>query len=120
MCCSCIDYTTRVSSGDIAILANVCNKNYVKCRAFTDLVDGIFKYTHCCTCLDLIPPIITTTTTRKPPPSPPPPPSESSDGCFPASVKVKRKNGKVIQMSELQTGDRVQTGMGKFHEFDLN
>ena len=31
--------------------------------------------------------------------------------CFPSMAKVKLENGKTVTMSELQTGDRVQTGM---------
>ena len=30
--------------------------------------------------------------------------------CFPSMSKIKLENGKIIPMSELQTGDRVQTG----------
>ena len=30
--------------------------------------------------------------------------------CFPSAGKVKLENGKVVQMSELQVGDKVQTG----------
>ena len=29
--------------------------------------------------------------------------------CFPAEAKVHLENGKLVKMSELQTGDRVQT-----------
>ena len=45
------------------------------------------------------------TTTTPPPPSKP---------CFPLNAKVKVENGKSVQMSELQIGDRVQTGMKQF------
>ena len=38
----------------------------------------------------------------------PPPPS---GGCFPSIAKVVTKNGKSVTMSELQKGDRVQTGI---------
>ena len=41
------------------------------------------------------------------PPPPPPPPKK---GCFPSSAKVNLEKGKVIRMSELQIGDKVQTG----------
>ena len=30
--------------------------------------------------------------------------------CFPAAASVSLENGKLVKMSELQTGDRVQTG----------
>ena len=42
-----------------------------------------------------------------PPPPPPPPPQEK---CFPSSARVILENGKSVTMSELQIGDRVQTG----------
>ena len=29
--------------------------------------------------------------------------------CFPTAAKVRLENGKMVKMSELQTGDRVQT-----------
>ena len=32
-------------------------------------------------------------------------------GCFPSTARVHLENGKVVTMSELQVGDRVQTGM---------
>ena len=41
--------------------------------------------------------------------TPPPPPPESSS-CFPLMAKVKIENGKSVQISELQIGDKVQTG----------
>ena len=31
--------------------------------------------------------------------------------CFPSMAKVKLKNGKTVTMSELEIGDRVQTGI---------
>ena len=31
--------------------------------------------------------------------------------CFPSAAEVKIKNGKSVQMFELQIGDRVQAGM---------
>ena len=34
----------------------------------------------------------------------------SSRGCFPSSFKVSLENGDSVTMSELQIGDRVQTG----------
>ena len=37
-----------------------------------------------------------------------PPPSSK---CFPAAAKIKLQNGRLMSMSELQIGDRVQTGM---------
>ena len=47
-------------------------------------------------------------------PTPPPPPKQPppSGGCFPSTARVTLKNGKSITMSELQTGDKVQTGRG--------
>ena len=33
-----------------------------------------------------------------------------SSGCFPSASKVKIENGKLVAMSELQKGDKVQTG----------
>ena len=47
--------------------------------------------------------------------SQPPSPSSSSSkssSCFPSFAKVNIENGKVITMSDLQLGDRVETGMG--------
>ena len=32
------------------------------------------------------------------------------EGCFPSLAKVKLENGKSLAMSELQIGDKVQTG----------
>ena len=34
--------------------------------------------------------------------------------CFPSVAKVKVENGKSVTMSELQIGDRVQTGKKSF------
>ena len=34
-------------------------------------------------------------------------------GCFPSKTKVKLENGKIVTMSELQKGDKVQTGNKK-------
>ena len=31
--------------------------------------------------------------------------------CFPSAGKVNLENGKVVMISELQVGDKVQTGM---------
>ena len=31
--------------------------------------------------------------------------------CFPSTAKVNLENGKSVRMSELQVGDKVQTGM---------
>ena len=36
---------------------------------------------------------------------------KESKGCFPSMAKVKVETGKLVTMSELQIGDRVQTGM---------
>ena len=33
-----------------------------------------------------------------------------AEGCFPSLTKVKLENGKSVAMSELQIGDKVQTG----------
>ena len=30
--------------------------------------------------------------------------------CFPSKTKIKLENGKIVTMSELQKGDKVQTG----------
>ena len=40
-----------------------------------------------------------------------PPPPQESENCFPSSARVLLENGKSVTMSELQIGDRVQTGM---------
>ena len=37
--------------------------------------------------------------------------SSSSSSCFPSEAKVQIENGKSVVMSELQIGDRVQTGI---------
>ena len=37
--------------------------------------------------------------------------TDSGGGCFPSSARVNLPNGKVISMSELQIGDKVQTGI---------
>ena len=42
---------------------------------------------------------------------PPPPPPPSSSACFPSLAKVNFENGPSKAMSELQVGDRVQTGL---------
>ena len=47
--------------------------------------------------------VTTTTTTTTPSPS-------SSSGCFPSESRVKLENGKLVAMSELQIGDKIQTG----------
>ena len=36
--------------------------------------------------------------------------SEGGGGCFPSSARVTLENGKLVAMSELQTGHKVQTG----------
>ena len=33
-------------------------------------------------------------------------------GCFPSEAKVRLENGDSVTMSELQIGDKVQTGIG--------
>ena len=33
-----------------------------------------------------------------------------TEGCFPASATLRLENGNLVRMSELQVGDRVQTG----------
>ena len=38
--------------------------------------------------------------------------------CFPSTARVSLENGKSLTMSELQTGDRVQTGTGPFIVFN--
>ena len=43
--------------------------------------------------------------------SPPSSSSDSGEGCFPSFAKVNLENGKSVTMSELQVGDRVQTGI---------
>ena len=30
--------------------------------------------------------------------------------CFPSQTKIKLENGEIVKMSELQEGDKVQTG----------
>ena len=35
-------------------------------------------------------------------------------GCFPSSAMLSLGNGKTMVMSELEVGDRVQTGMNKY------
>ena len=47
--------------------------------------------------------LVTTTTTATPSPS-------SSSGCFPSESRVKLENGESVTMSELQIGDKIQTG----------
>ena len=56
-------------------------------------------HTSCCEC--------------PPPPPPPPPPSgkKNNNGCFPGTAQVILETGKSATMSELQIGDKVQTGM---------
>ena len=34
-----------------------------------------------------------------------------SEACFPSTAKLSLGNGKTVAMSELQVGDRIQTGM---------
>ena len=33
-----------------------------------------------------------------------------SKRCFPANTKIKLGNGQIVMMSDLQKGDKVQTG----------
>ena len=49
---------------------------------------------------------LTTTTTLAPAPTF----GWGWEGCFPSTAKVTIQNGKTMTMSELQTGDHVQTG----------
>ena len=42
--------------------------------------------------------------------SPPPPPPDDDDDCFPSTATVNLDNGKTVMMSELEVGDRVQSG----------
>ena len=51
--------------------------------------------------------VVTTTTTPSP---------SSSSGCFPSESRVKLENGKSVTMSELQIGDKIQTGT---HQYSL-
>ena len=37
--------------------------------------------------------------------------TDKKKGCFPSTARVNLENGKVIKMSELQIGDKVQTGI---------
>ena len=39
--------------------------------------------------------------------------------CFPSTAKVKLENDKSIMMSELQIGDRVQTGTSENFSKDI-
>ena len=36
---------------------------------------------------------------------------DSGGGCFPSIAKLKLVNGKSIMMSDIQIGDKIQTGM---------
>ena len=47
-------------------------------------------------------------------PPPPPPANTGGDDCFPSAARVSLENGKSVMMSELQIGDKVQTGMFTF------
>ena len=38
---------------------------------------------------------------------------QRDNGCFPSKSKVKLENGDIVTMSELQKGDKVQTGNKK-------
>ena len=48
------------------------------------------------------------------PPPPPPPPTTTTTAavstCFPSAARVTLENGQSVTMSQLQVGDRVQTG----------
>ena len=50
---------------------------------------------------------------------PPPPPPPPSSACFPSFARVILDNGKWISMSELQPGDKVQTGMSIWQIYSL-
>ena len=43
-----------------------------------------------------------------------------TEGCFPASATLRLENGNLVRMSELQVGDRVQTGASLHCIFYLN
>ena len=66
------------------------------------LVDHEGVFTGCCKC-------------DSSPPSPPPP--QKNNPCFPGTAQVILETGKSVTMSELQIGDKVQTGMK--HQFSL-
>ena len=36
---------------------------------------------------------------------------DCENNCFPSTAKVNLENGKSVRMSELQVGDKVQTGI---------
>ena len=46
-----------------------------------------------------------------PPPCPPCECGLNDCSCFPSTATVNLENGKAVTMSELQVGDKVQTGM---------
>ena len=39
--------------------------------------------------------------------------------CFPSEARVSLENGKSVSMSELQIGDKVQTGRNNFAYFNI-
>ena len=45
-------------------------------------------------------------------PSTPPSAEGGRGGCFPSTARVILENGRKVRMSELQIGDKVQTGRG--------
>ena len=52
----------------------------------------------------------TTTTTKKPTTTT----KKRKPPCFPSTARVSLENGKSVIMSELQVGDRAQTGIDYF------
>ena len=92
-CCSCINMT-RLPEGVVN-----CPNN---CIAYCARLESF----HCCLCdgdaVPRPPPTTTTTTTAAP--------SGGGGGCFPSTARVSLENGESVTMSELQAGDRVQTG----------
>ena len=61
---------------------------------------------HCCTGT----PTATTTTTRTPTASSPPATGNPPSTCFPSAATVILEDGQSVTMSDLQIGDKVQTG----------
>ena len=99
-CCSCINMT-RLPPG-VVNCPNNCIAYCVTRQSF-----------HCCLCDgDVIPrpaqPTTTTTTTTAAP--------SGGGGCFASTARVSLENGKSVAISELQVGDRVQTGMDVIFE----
>ena len=73
---------------------NIAGKSWRYRYAYCNLHCGL----HCRYCEN--PPSRLQTTTKGPPPA-----------CFPSTAKVNLQTGKTVTISELQAGDRVQTGM---------